>query len=137
MRIRLDTAVNLKRYCQTSFARLNAEAMSAYKWRTDREITPLVVRRASAESYIGRGSESSEKRRAAPVVTFLGIFLRQWKLETTESSDRGDHLLLGARCFLVLNPSPHHFMHPTRHQMLNEVVKDNRDHDTRIGGEDE
>lgn len=100
MRIRLDTAVNLKRYC----ARLNAEAMSAYKWRTDREITPLVVRRASAESYIGRGSESSEKRRAAPVVTFLGIFLRQWKLETTESADRGDHLLF--RRPLLFGPQP-------------------------------
>lgn len=105
--------------------------------RADREITPLIVRCASAESYIGRGSDSSEKRRAASVVKFLGIFLRQWKIETTESSDRGDHVLVRCQLLLILNPSPDHFMHPTGHQVLNKVVKDDRDHDTRIGGEDE
>jgi len=46
-------------------------------------------------------------------------------------------LVLAICRLLILNLSPNHLMRPASHQMLNEVVKDDRRHAPGIIGEEE
>jgi hypothetical protein len=49
------------------------------------------------------------------------------KFRTSESV-----LALGSSCLLIANSSTRRFMHDSGHQMLDQVVEDDWDHDSRV-----